>query len=165
MKNFIEIPRKEDYHETTLVDSTAGSGREPQHEKDLLLYHNGRINLRSIVDCHAFAIKIEVIDEEKFPEWEKARAEWVEKNKNRMKVVPMPGEMVVDPACEIPDGQYVASPFGGFGPPPPPAPTITKTLKVTIILYFSGVQRFIVDDYKDFCEMYDNYLTSQKLDF
>lgn len=178
MKNFIEIPRKEDYHNTTFVD-VQQAGREPQHEKEMLLYHKGRINLRSIVDLHEWAIKIDVIDEEKYPEWEKQRAEWTEKNKARMKVVPMPmpepnAAMLEDRSgevCERP-GEYAGIgeavnmyPFGSPPMPPPPTPTKTKTIKVTSILYFSGVQRFIVDDYKDFCGLYDNYLTAQKLDF
>lgn len=185
MKNFIEIPKKEDYHDTTFVDVQAASGRDPQFEKELLIYHKGRVNLRSIVDLHAFVVKMEVLDEEKYPEWEKQRKELFEKQKNALRVVPMVdqpdggrvfSEEVPPPSepkltAELTDNPLNADliaqgePFGypAFGPPIPP-PTRIKTIKVTAILYFSGVQRFIVDDYKDFCEVYDNYLTKQKLD-
>jgi hypothetical protein len=144
MKNFIEIPRKEDYHNTTIFDVNQ-VGREPQREKNMLLYHKGRINLRSIVDLHEWTINLDVIDEEKYPEWEKQRKEWAEKSEFQP---------------EFP----TASPFP-IGLPPPPVPIKTKTIKLTGVLYFSGVQRFIMDDFGDFCELYDNYLTSQKLDF
>lgn len=163
MKNFIEIPRKEDYHETTYVD-VQQARLEPQREKDLILYHKGRLNLRSIVDLHEWTLKLDVIDEEKFEEWEKARNEWMEKSK----VGPRIGQAIIE-GGEISgnEAEVVERPFPMFSfgsPQPPPPPLKTKILKVTAILYFSGAQRFIVDDFQDFCQIYDNFLQVQKLD-
>lgn len=158
MKNFIELPRKEDYHETTLID-TSVIGREAYHEKDLLLYHKGQVNMRSIVDLFEITLKVDVIDEEKFPEFEKQRNEYIEKRNAQMRT---PFQPMGGPENILEQEHAFAQPFP-FGPQPQ-LPIKTLTLKGTAILYFLGVQRVIVDDFKEFQAMYNHYLTKQKLD-
>ena len=134
----IELPGKSDFHKTTNVEITQdeNTGIKKIH------YRKCNIAMRSITDFTSCEMEFEVIDEEKINDYEKQ----VEEFKDKIKKVQR-GEIQIMEPIERPE---------------PP----TKKVKVigTIIYYFNGAYRIVVDDFEEFEEIYFNYLTAQKLD-
>ena len=143
MKNMLELPKPKDFYKTKFIE-TCGD-MMPQKEEDAISYKSGQINLRNIVDFFQGEVKINVIDENK-------SVKEVDYNK-------LTGELLKNPTRR--PGERVHH----YGEPAhEPPPTKAFKLKCTVITYFNGQQRVIVDDFNEFSELYFNYLQREKLD-
>lgn len=163
MKNMIELPTEADYHKTKIIDIPGAGSHILQKKEDTIFYKRCIINLRNIVDISEKSMVLNVIDEEKYP----AYLEEVEKQKEKIseyrkqRILQPSGTPVTMPTND----EFEAQPIPLFGyerHPEPPHKEIS--IKGVLILYFNGAQRYVVDDYQDFQELYFNYLKFQKLD-
>lgn len=146
MKAMIELPRPEDYMSVSIID-LSNARRQPCLPKDALKWQKGSVNMRSIVDFTQADIEIDVIDEEKYPDFLKKDKAWNEKYGNPI---------------QVQEGQMF-SPMP-VGDPPPELPIKRMSVKGVVITYFTGIQRVIGMDYEDFKEEYFKYLKFVKLD-
>lgn len=161
MKNMIELPTEADYHTTSLID--VQESHHYQKKEDTVCYKRCLINLRSVVDISEKTIMVNVIDEEKYPEYE------VMLEKHKLRVDEFKKSMQEKRTKEhvqmdIVDESTFEQPML-FGVPSMPEPP-HKQIKIVgiLVLYFNGAQRFIVDDFQEFQEMYFKYLKFQKMD-
>lgn len=149
MKNMVELPTEADFYETTLISDVqdAFSGAS------IIKYKKTAVALRSVIDFNEFEKEVEVVDEEKYPDYLKRVEEFKSKiMEKRQGSDFMPGleNMVFDP--ENP----------ALRRPEPPLKKITLT--GCSVLYLNGASKIIVDHYEDFKEKYFKYLKLQKLD-
>lgn len=101
-------------------------------------YRDCNIAMRSITDFTSIEIEAETLDKEKLPEYEKEMDAFKEKVKNM--------------------GQF-------DGPLERPEPPIKKVIIIgTIVTYFNGMVRVIVDEFDEFEKEYFNYLKMSRLD-
>lgn len=101
-------------------------------------YRDCNIAMRSITDFTSIKNEVETLDEEKLPEYEKEMEVFMEKVKNRNQM---------------------------DGPLERPEPPIKKVkITGTIVTYFNGMVRVIVDDFEDFEKEYFEYLKMSRLD-
>ena len=164
MKNMIELPTEADYHRTSLIDIL--QSHQFQKKEDTISYKRCIINLRSIVDISEKSIMVNVIDEEKYPDYlgemEKMKARMPRK---RRVGVMQPGDEIIGVEAASQEGvPQEALEIPLFGTPYPEVPTTQVKVVGVLVLYFNGAQRFIVDDYQEFEEKYFDYLKFQKLD-
>lgn len=164
MKNMIELPTEADYHKTALIDIR--EAHQLMKKADTISYKKCIVNFRSIVDISEKEIFVNVIDEDKYPEYEAL----LEKNKkkreeslNRRKPLGISQTQPVilpDQEYEVHTGLADLDDYIHISGPP----HITIKMTGTLVLYFNGLQRFVVDDFEEFQEKYFNYLKMQKLD-
>lgn len=146
MKNVLELPTKNDFFSVMILDlSKATNGYF--FEKDVVKKNEGSINLRSIIDFHSFNTTIDVLDEEKYPEFdEKQRAFREQVQKHRMENDPHGAPVV-----------YAT-------PPQDELPLRECSITGTIVYYYTGMCRVIDMPLVDFEEQYFNFLQREKLD-
>ncbi len=143
MKNMIELPGKQDFYRTQNIEVTQDemSGVKKIHHR------NCNIAMRSIIDFTSIESEHDFIDEEKMPDYEKAVSEYKEKCKSR-KISRMAGSNGnANLGEEMMGVEYDIDSLDNFHPEFP-----TKRIKFigTIILYFNGQSRIIVDSFQDF---------------
>jgi|GEM_PF-7047313 len=140
MKNMIEVPTKNDFHRTTNIEITSNEiGLREIH------YRNCNVAMRSITDFTSIEMEVDVLDNEKMPEYEKQLSEFKENIKKFHK-----GELNLSERHE-----HIER----------PEPPIKKVkISGTMVAYFNGTARIIVDHFEDFETIYFDYLTKQKLD-
>lgn len=154
MKNFLDLPRREDFFKTTFLDLTQGEYQSHFKKKDIR-YRKGFVNMRNIVDLSEFNVTIKVIDEERFPDFE---AKMKEYGKNNLSIsLPRPAGVIPMYPTNITDNQIEME--------MPTLPTKDVTLKGTTVLYFNGAARMIMTDFKEFESIYFEYLQKEKLDY
>lgn len=158
----IELPTEADYHTTSLIEVV--ESHHYQKKEDTIYYKKCLINLRSVVDISEKTIMVNVIDEEKYPEYQirlekhKVKVEEFKKSMQEKRVKEHEQMGIVDEAT-------FQTPML-FGVPSMEEAPPHKEVKVVgiLVLYFNGAQRFIVDDFQEFEEMYFKYLKFQKMD-
>lgn len=160
MNNMLELPKESDYHKTSIIE--ARDTHQLLKKSETILYKKGIINLRNIVDVVEQTALVNVIDEEKYPQYEadmkKLELQIEEQRKEFLSRNPA---YQTSPTEEFSaDGPVIAQPMYHHTQPPFKSISVTGTL----VLYFNGVQRFCVDDFQEFSEMYFLYLQKQKLD-
>lgn len=173
----LELPKRKDFHETTIVEfSNNSGGMYPLKLSETIQYRKGFINMRNIVDVFEMKLKFEVIDEEKLPEYEKVKADWIKKhhpNINSFYTQPITEPAIApleDDYKNSHDAMAIAGETENIDQAvpqfvvPPPIPKKVFEIPITSVIYFNGVQRMMVDDLKEFSEMYFDYLQAQKLD-
>lgn len=141
MKNMIEVPSEKDFYRTKNVELTnEHNGLQKVHYRDC------NIAMRSITDFTSIENEVEVIDQDKMPEFDKEVEEFNEKCK-AVRTHNIGTEFHMMPEIERP--VYP-----------------TKKVKIigTAISYYNTVQRIIVDDFEDFEKEYFNYLKMSRLD-
>jgi len=186
----MELPTGADFHTTTMIEHTPNIIEGIPTEKNVFKYRKCSINLRNIVDLIEYEMTANVIDESKQAEYEKEYEIW-QKNNPTVKayligspysVSPSPadqyGTLNGGEAVEFevsPEGDMMAAhgfnesdaphmpPNANFTPPPL-MPLRKLVLKATLVTYFTGVQRILVDNFEEFQELYFNYLQKQRLD-
>jgi hypothetical protein len=162
MKNMIELPTEKDFHKTTLIE--VSQERKNMYtapkQDEYVMYRKCIINMRNIVDIIEYEIIADVLDESKSEEYKKQMDEFHKK-----------GISAADIHFPISDEQpQIGGRTQSFGdiipmpPMPPECPTKQFKLKCTLILYFNGIQRMIVDDFNEFSQEYFAYLQKQQLD-
>lgn len=166
MNNMLELPKRKDFHNTTIVEFANNSGGlQPLKLSETIQYRKGFVNMRNVVDLFEMALKFEVIDETKIEEYEKQKSEWIKKHQPHIDKLGFHPSMIQyddknDFSGEVANENPEVPPFT----PPPPMPKTIITIPVSVVLYFNGVQRMMVDDIKEFSELYFDYLQEQKLD-
>lgn len=155
----LELPKRKDFHETTIVEfSNNAGGMYPLKLSQTIQYRKGFVNMRNIVDVFEMQLKFEIIDESKLPEYEKELAVWMKKHQPQRfgyQSIGLSGiENNVAENTNPEVEQYA---------PPSPVPKKDFAIPVTCVIYFNGVQRMLVDDLKEFSEMYFDYLQAQNL--
>lgn len=139
MKNMIELPTRNDFYKTESVEILVyNAGLNKVH------YRKCNIAMRSITDFTSIEMDLEVQDEEKMPEYEKALEEFKEKMEKSFSEAQFSNPLLQSKRPKHP----------------------TKKIKIigTMVLYLNGAYRIIVDDFDDFETVYFDYLTAQKLD-
>lgn len=150
----LELPKRDDYHQTTIVDLNPAYTRgEILKKDDLIHYRKGFINLRNIIDVFENSTPFDVIDEEKYDNFVREMEAWEEENKGQPKRF----------YAGIPEDNFQGLPTMQDANRPQ-LPLKKFIVKTTNILYMNGIQRAMTDDLEEFQELYFNYLQRQKLD-
>lgn len=153
MKSAIELPKKEDYFLTKIVHLTPPSGyqHEVMKESEAIKIRDGAVNLKQIIDYTACDMTVDVIDEAKMPEFEE-----------KMKQL----QSVRQGGQRLGGTMAVGEDFNGGVPifDRPELPVRKARVLGTFVLYLNGVQRLICEDFNEFSQLYQNYLTKENLD-
>lgn len=157
MKNMIELPTEKDFHKTTVIEQP--NFNQPMYvapkQSELILYRKANVNMRNIVDILEYEIVVDVLDESKFDEYKIKLDEFRKKR-----------SLVGDTFPVFPDGRPVnEDELSAVSMDMPPiCPTKEFRLKCTLVMYFNGIQRMLVDDFSEFSQLYFEYLQKQQLD-
>lgn len=185
MKHLQEMPNPEDYYACNFlcIDQQQFRLSNPsRHQKDLIFKNEGIVNFINIIDCVKHIVKIDVVDEEKFTEFQEADKKWQEKMEQQHKKgpfhhqttpsylqgheMPINQEMRMNNMSEeiiVPEERFPEpEPFQGYNDRPT-CPIKTITLDCTLITYFTGIQRIVCEPFSHFKEQYFNYLQREKL--
>jgi hypothetical protein len=155
MKNMLELPKKSDYHQTTIVDlNPLYAQGEILKKDDTIKYRRGMINLRSVIDVFENETPITILDENKHKAYIEEMEDWIAKNGIQDGI--FYGGLPIDNINQLPQMPIT----NGM----PKVPTKKMLVKTTNVLYVNGVHRAMVDDFDEFQEVYFNYLQRQKLD-
>lgn len=138
MKHALELPKEEDFLKTTFVVLKDTPGNIYK-ESDAIKYNRGKINLSSIIDFVEANVTLNVIDEQKFPEYQKT--------------------------CDEIDRQSGINPHASQNRfiEYPPMPIRQVKIQGTGIHYYNGSSRIIADKFDDFDRMYMRYLEKERL--
>ncbi len=162
MQTQLSLPTVADFFETKLVEindhtvSENGQHMAPiKKESDALKYSLININFRCVLDYTELNATVTVIDESKYDEYLKEREEF--NLKHGMQAQFQSGPLAIPTGGNSPMGSLTII-------SPPKVPTRQISILGTLVFYYSGQMRTIVDNYNDFKEAYNNYLTKTHLD-
>lgn len=179
MQTTFNMPTEKDYHKTKVIDLLHGENPGFNgYPKEMIGYRDIVINKRVITDYQKYEIKMTVLDDdkEKVKAFETAKEKWCDENQvmydefdamtNSINSFPhaiYPGGKIkpmLKPHNEMMMGMHKTPQFLSE---PPVHPTRELRLPATVVMYFTGVQRMIVDDFDEFHEMYQDYLKLNKI--
>ncbi len=153
----LELPTEIDFYKTDFIIIHDNQHVPYMHLKDFISESNGIINMKNIIDIFKHTIVRNVIDEEKYPEWYKNRTDFIQASQQshmEKHDYLKPGSPEFHSICPI---SFQDSPELEL----PPIKKFSK--EVTMVLYFNGIQRTIVDGFEEFRELYFSYLKKRSL--
>lgn len=162
MSHALEVPTEKDFLETSFLENFVdliNSQRQnyAPFEKDIK-YRKGVINFRSIVDFIETDIVINVIEDDKYAEFEKKSKEWEEK---AMALHPPHQRGFGHPVMVTSPGEQEA--YEELHKTRPEVPTREMKIKGVYILYFNSAVRMSMEDYDEFKEKYFEWLAKERV--